>query len=1063
MPFFRKNILSFILLIYSSVIFSQSYYPSCPSNLVYLHNSPISVYNPSLPISATNPSSTGVPAGGTGLALMPNMNAPTPSPTFYTTIGGNVAWWNGTSWVNTGHSTGNSAAVNLGGGGCYLYNLVGSTGQVYVYNGTGPATLLTTLTGFSGGGPYDICCDANGNWYILKTTTTQSMTMYSPAGVQMASWTMTGMPSTSAGGGFAIIGNQVYVSNGAGFFTGTISGSVISFTNNSAVSGQMSAGDYASCPTAATISSYTANAITTGTLGCSTTSVNLTANTNISPVNSYSWSGPGIVGATTNSTAIGNAPGVYTCVITKTVCPMTQTIVTTTVTTNGTVINPSITASNTLTCLNPTSQLSTTPGPTGFSYAWTGPGIVGANNTQSITVSQPGNYVVAVANLTNTCSGNATITVTSNTTAPIVLATPSNSSICFGQSVSITASGASTYTWNTSSTSANINVAPTANTIYTVIGTDAVNGCTNSATSNITVIPLPVPNANSNSAVCVGNTLNLTGNGGTNYLWLGPNSFISALQNPSIPGVTTAAAGIYTLTAMIGTCTGSITTNVIINPLPVPLAANNSPVCAGQAINFTGNGGVSYNWSGPGSFSSNSQNPGISVSSVANTGVYILTVTDANGCISSTTTPVVVNALPIVTTSGSTICINQNIILGANGGTTYNWSGPLGYSSGSQNPVIPSAQPNMGGVYSVIVTDINNCSSSGNAVVIVNPLPSPTASNNSPVCVGGVFTLIGNGGLTYLWNGPNGFFAATQNPTLMATSVNQSGNYTLTVSDNIGCTNTAVTPVNINGLPVANIISSNNKACAPLCVTFTVSASTSLQTTSWSYNGSNVTNGLNTQYCFNTSGIYTVTANFTDVNNCSNSTSFTVDIYPNPVADFNHSPIKPIVNQDPFVTFTDASYGANVVSWNWYFMNTAQYTSVLQNPTFPYTEPGTYPVVLVVKSDKGCSDTLIRPLVVGEDYGIYVPNAFTPNGDGLNDLFQPKGFGIVKYQIYVFDRWGEKLFQTNEFEHGWDGKKQSKHDVNYGICEEGTYTWLIQLTDVFGKSHELKGHVTLIK
>jgi gliding motility-associated-like protein len=141
-------------------------------------------------------------------------------------------------------------------------------------------------------------------------------------------------------------------------------------------------------------------------------------------------------------------------------------------------------------------------------------------------------------------------------------------------------------------------------------------------------------------------------------------------------------------------------------------------------------------------------------------------------------------------------------------------------------------------------------------------------------------------------------------------------------------------------------------------------------------------------------------------------------------------------------------------------MNTAQYTSVEQNPTFAYTEPGTYPVVLVVKSDKGCTDTLIRPLVVGEDFGIYVPNAFTPNLDGINDVFQPKGFGVVKYELNIFDRWGEKVFSTKTFEEGWDGTFKGRGGE---ILKEDSYTWLINATSVFGKSHELKGHVTLMK
>ncbi len=1054
MNFLIKRFLTVVLAFCAFVSISQV--ATCPNGLIYFHNNPISVFNPALPVSATNPSNTAIPSGGTGLCLSPNLNAPTPSPTFYTVIGANINWWNGTAWVNTGHTMPN---VNLGAGGGNIYSLNGGTGSVYVYNGTANATLLTTVASFGGGGPYDIACDCNGNWTIIRCQTPgQYMNTYSPSGALLCTYSLTGMPSTSAGGGFAIVNNVVYVRNTSGFFAANITAS--STLNFTLVSTTIThPGDFASCPDCP---SLPATASTTGTLGCSVSSVNVVATTTASPV-TYSWSGPGLTGATNASVAVANAPGVYTCTLSMGGCPPLSTVVTTTVTSNGTVINPSITVSNTLTCTNPTAQLTVTPGPPGYSYLWTGPNIIGANNTQVITVGQPGNYVVAVANMTNTCQGSQTLTVISNTTAPPVAIVPTATSICAGTGANLNAIGASTYLWNTSATTAAINVTPASNTIYSVVGTDAVNGCTATASSTVTVIALPVPNANSNSPVCVGNTLNLTGNGGTMYLWQGPNSFNSALQNPTIPGVTAAAAGVYTLTAMVGTCTGSTTINVVINPLPTPVANNNGPVCSGQPISFTGAGGIIYSWTGPFGFTSSLQNPGIPSSVIANTGLYILTVTDANGCVNTTNTSAVINPLPVISMSSSTVCINQNLTLGATGGVTYNWSGPAGFSSTSSNPVIPAAQPNMAGVYTVTVTDVNNCSSTSNTVAVVNALPNPTASNNSPVCVGNSFGLQGNGGVSYLWSGPNGFFASIQNPTLSATSASQSGAYVLTVSDNIGCTNTVVTNVVVNPIPVASIISSDNTNCAPHCVTFTVSSSSSIQTASWNYNGANVTNGTNTQYCFNTSGTYTVNADVVDVNNCVGSTSSTVEIYPVPVADFNHSPIKPILNIDQEVQFTDASYNGNIISWNWYFMNTAQYTSVLQNPTFMYTEPGTYPVALVVKSDNGCMDTIVRPLVVGEDYGIYVPNAFTPNADGLNDVFQPKGFGIVKYEINIFDRWGGKVFSTKEFEKGWDGTMQSKHDVKYGIIEEGTYSWIINVTDVFGKSHELTGHVTLIK
>jgi gliding motility-associated-like protein len=191
--------------------------------------------------------------------------------------------------------------------------------------------------------------------------------------------------------------------------------------------------------------------------------------------------------------------------------------------------------------------------------------------------------------------------------------------------------------------------------------------------------------------------------------------------------------------------------------------------------------------------------------------------------------------------------------------------------------------------------------------------------------------------------------------------------------------------------------------------------------------------------------------------------NYTVEVFPQPVADFNFAPIKPVAGSDD-VQFTDASHSAEIVGWNWYFTNTAgQNTSSMQHPSFIYMDAGDYVAALVVKSENGCTDTITKVVTVGEDFGIFIPNAFTPNGDGVNDVFQPKGFGIVKYEMQIFDRWGEKIFETTEFEKGWDGIRQKKNDINYTISKEEVYTWRIKATSVFGKAHEYTGHVTLIK
>lgn len=239
----------------------------CPNGLMYSQTSPIQAYNPSLPQSSTNPYTIAVTGSGSGLAYGPNLNAATPNPTFYTILSGMYAYWNGTGWTSTGHSTGNTSAVNIGVGPGCLYNLVGSSGAVYVYNGTGPGTLLTTVSGFSGGGPYDIVVDNCCNFYLFKATAPQSLSAYSSTGAFLGSCTVSGMPNTASGIGFAIIGNKVVVVNSSGMFIGTVTGSAVSFTNVTSIP---NGGDVASCPIACGMC-YSVLPINFKAFSCSTT------------------------------------------------------------------------------------------------------------------------------------------------------------------------------------------------------------------------------------------------------------------------------------------------------------------------------------------------------------------------------------------------------------------------------------------------------------------------------------------------------------------------------------------------------------------------------------------------------------------------------------------------------------------------------------------------------------------------------------------------------------------------------------------------------------------------
>ena len=594
---------------------------------------------------------------------------------------------------------------------------------------------------------------------------------------------------------------------------------------------------------------------------------------------------------------------------------------------------------------------------------------------------------------------------------------------------------------------------------YTVTVTNT-NGCQNTAVATVSVISLPIAIAATGGAICVGNTLFLNSSGGSSYSWSGPNGFNSALQNPIITNSTLLAGGIYTVIVTANTCTSSATISAIINPLPNPIINSNSPVCVGQSLNLSGNGGISYNWAGPNGFTSNSQNPSIGITSLNNNGNYTLTVTDANGCTNSTNNAITINPLPSAIAIGGSVCENKSFTFNANGGNTYAWTGPNGFTSNQQNPVLNGLTTSAAGQYTVIVTSSAGCTSTTFANLTVNPNPVPVLTTNAPVCVNTVLNLSASGGITYSWTGPNGFSSSAQNPSINASNLGYAGNYQVSITDANGCSTTTMIAVQINGIPNASILADKTLGCAPLCIGFSLNAGSSVSNYNWNLGNGQTSNQSTAQTCYGASGVYSISATISDAIGCTNSLTYTVQVYPQPVADFNHAPIKPIINQDPYVSFTDASHGTSIIAWQWYFMNSAQYTSTQQNPTFMYSEPGNYAVALIVKSDKGCLDTIVKPLVVGEDYGIYVPNAFTPNGDGVNDVFQPKGFGITIYSLKIFNRWGELVFETNNFEDGWDGKFKGRGD---DILQDGSYTWMINTISVFGKSHELTGHVTLIK
>lgn len=884
--------------------------PTCPSPFVYMDGgSYIMAYDPSLPLSSTNPFSTGIPTFGGGLTLMPNINGGTLTPTFYTTSGGNYYYWSGTTWVNTGHSTGSSAAVNIAGCNGTIYNLVGFTGQVYSYNGTSNGSLLTTLSGFSGGGPYDLVTDCNCNFYSLNTTSpNQALNMYSPTGSLLCTYTMTGMPNTNAGGGFAIIGNKIYVKNNVsspgGFYVGTITGSSITF---STVSGfGQSPGDFASCPVCNPSTSLNGVTISGSAIGCNTPTTNVVVSTTVSSA-TYSWSGPGIVGPTTNSYITVNTQGVYSCTVSANGCPPAQITLTTNVFSNVVNVLAAMSPSgNICTQGNTPIQLSVAHSSTNDAIVWTGSNISPVNATDSLLAIQPGSYTVTVTDLFSGCSGTSAVNIIPTPTLSLAL---SDNTVClFGyngspNSITLTPSGASNYTLLTSTNYSTNN--PFGNTfpVYpvtingnfsslataTLIGANSI--CADTISSSFSILPNPtLALSPANASICPYQTQLFTVNGANNYVWggaAGLNTYIGAIV---VASPTTSS--IYTVVGNNNSCM-SATSSVSLTILPIPsllINPSTTTICKGNSVNLSAIGTASaFTWYPASGLISNVG--AIVNASPQNSQVYTV-IGSLNTCTNSASATVIVVPPPVlsIALSQPTLCAEgfnnspTTITLTPNGAQSHTLSASGGVIlNNPSSAVILASSVGTAITAPVIVTatmtgESGVCTASVTKTFTIIPNPVLTIlPSNASICPDQSQTFVASGVNTYNWLPMPGYTLTA--PNTIHAKPNLTSFYPV-YGNTSGCfsaTKNAVLVV--QPIPIVNASASTPTICFGRTLTLTASGDGQLY--NW-YPASELQFPFGSQVTAkpNSTQIFTVIAS---LNSCTNSAITTVSVIPIPV------------------------------------------------------------------------------------------------------------------------------------------------------------------------------------
>jgi gliding motility-associated-like protein len=196
------------------------------------------------------------------------------------------------------------------------------------------------------------------------------------------------------------------------------------------------------------------------------------------------------------------------------------------------------------------------------------------------------------------------------------------------------------------------------------------------------------------------------------------------------------------------------------------------------------------------------------------------------------------------------------------------------------------------------------------------------------------------------------------------------------------------------------------------------------------------------------------------IHGCQESFVTPVTVHPKPIAAFSTQPDVAYINHPEFQFIDESVYGSY---WYWDFGDPAsmlQNYSDIQNPLHMYSDTGTFEVMLVVESQHHCSDTVINEVYIFPESLFYIPNAFTPDEDGLNDYFKPEFTAIMEnmYEFYIYDRWGRLVFETKDINDSWDGRLKSGE-----FGRGGVYTWVIIFYERNMNKHKIAGIVTMIR
>jgi gliding motility-associated-like protein len=853
--------------------------------------------------------------------------------------------------------------------------------------------------------------------------------------------------------------------------------------------------------TTAPIANIAVNSITTT---CAAPTATLNASSTPSTGVSYNWSAPGSgsLNTFTVSNPVAGGSGIFTVTVTDNTNGCSTAVSQATVEVVPDAATPiiNVSANNlTITCTNTTVTTALTSTNSIASYNWNPSPVSGGANPVFDT---PGIYTATVT-ATNGCPTNVSVNVGIDITVPtasLSLASNNGTLTCLTTSITLTPTVSPmsnlTYTWSPSiGLASNINQASatfTAAGVYALAITNTITGCVSSLTNTANTFTVIEDNASpsftlgtasSVTTTCASPnaTLLATSDADPNsvYVWTTPTSS-TVTGNP----IVSSATGIYSVivTNTINGCSTSASSQSTVEVVAdsgipnITLSSNSvSITCSNPtpSVSITTTASpVSYSWSPASGIVSGTETTANPIFTLAGTYSVIVTNT-VSGCATSISSNVVNvildNTIPVITLSssvndGTITCINSSVTITPsvtpNSNITYTWS-PSGVFSSSINDATFSAS----GIYTLAITNtltgcVNTTTNSANTFTVYLNTTTPTITTNaissntvigcSNSTVSFSTNVTANGSsLTYTWS------TGVNTPTIDITTA---GVYSVVVTDSDnGCfassqftvEGNTITPQGVNaGVNTSIPCGSNSLTLTGVSTSTNVNYSWSGPSTTSILSGSNTATPVVTEV-----GTYTLTV--TDNQTGCQSTSTVNVSQTNVTAAFTANPTS---GTSPLtVTFTDASSGAN--NWSWNFGDTSPVQTFTSNPASLSNvySTGTYTASLTASSGS-CTSTYTVLIVVEDGLTLEIPNVFTPNSDGANDVFTINSSGVKEISLQIFNRWGQILHEFTGPKASWDGLTP-----NGNLAPTGTYFFFVKATGFDDKVIEKNGVLSLFR